>query len=88
MNSIIEKEKKLREALSELKNLDLSNPDLKNNINNLSSQKTQLEIEKSQLEEKYKILLNDYASLAKKLEEIQNKEKLVHEDPLALAHCS
>ena len=29
MNSIIEKEKKLNEALSELKNLDLSNPDLK-----------------------------------------------------------
>ena len=45
MNSIIEKEKKLNEAISELKNLDLSNPDLKNN-------------------------------LAKKLEEIKNKEKL------------
>ena len=30
MNSIIEKEKKLSEAISELKNLDLSNPDLKN----------------------------------------------------------
>ena len=51
MNSIIEKEKKLNEALSELKNLDISNPDLKNNIDNLSSQKTQLEIEKSELEE-------------------------------------
>ena len=44
MNSIIEKEKKLNEALLELKNLDLSKPDLKNNIENLSSQKTQLEI--------------------------------------------
>ena len=76
MNSIIEKEKKLNDALSELKNLDLSNPDLKNNIDNLSSQKTQLEIEKSQLEDKYKILLDDHASLSKKLEEIQNKEKL------------
>ena len=59
MNSIIEKEKKLNEALSDkLKNLEnLSNPDLKNNIDNLSSQKTQLEIEKSQLEDKYKSLL-------------------------------
>ena len=76
MNSIIEKEKKLREALSELKNLDLSNPDLKKNINNLSSQKTQLEIEKSQLEDKYKSLLDEHANLTKKLEEIQNKEKL------------
>jgi hypothetical protein len=37
MNSIIEKEKKLNEAISELKNLDLSKPDLKNNIENLSS---------------------------------------------------
>ena len=76
MNSIIEKEKKLNEALSELKNLDLSNPDLKNNIDNLSSQKTQLEIEKSELEDKYKSLLEEHTNLAKKLEEIQNKEKL------------
>ena len=54
MNSINEKEKKLNNALDKLKNLDLSNPDLQNNIENLSSQKTQLEIEKSQLEDKYK----------------------------------
>jgi 5-formyltetrahydrofolate cyclo-ligase len=33
---MIEKEKKLNEALSELKNLDLSNPDLKNNIKKLN----------------------------------------------------
>ena len=71
----IEKEKKLIEALSELKNLDINNPDLKNNIENLSSQKTQLEIEKSQLEDKYKSLLEEHTYLAKKLEEIQNKEK-------------
>lgn len=74
MNSIIEKEKKLNDALSDLKNLDLSNPDLKNNIDNLSSQKTQLEIEKSQLEDKYKSLLEEHANLAKKLEEIQNQD--------------
>ena len=76
MNSIIEKEKKLNEALSELKNLDLSNPGLRNNIEDLSSQKTQLEIEKSQLEDKYKSLLDEHANLTKKLEEIQSKEKL------------
>ena len=56
MNSIIEKEKKLNEAISELKNWDVSNPDLQNNIENLSSQNTQLEIEKSHLEDKYKSL--------------------------------
>ena len=72
MNSIIEKEKKLNEAISELKNLDLSNPDLKNNIENLSSQKTQLEIEKSHLEDKYKSLLVEHKNLSIKLEEIQN----------------
>jgi 5-formyltetrahydrofolate cyclo-ligase len=42
MNSIIEKEKKLNEALSELKNLDLSNPDLKNNIDNLKFSKNSI----------------------------------------------
>ena len=68
MNSIIEKEKKLNEALLELKNLDISSPDLKNNIDNLSSQKTQLEIEKSQLEDKYKKLLDEHTSLTKKIE--------------------
>ena len=66
MNSIIEKEKKLNEAISELKNLDLSNPDLKKNIHNLNSQKTQLEIEKSELEDKYKSLLEEHTNLTNK----------------------
>ena len=38
MNSINEKEKKLNTALDELKNLDLSNPNLRNNIENLNFQ--------------------------------------------------
>ena len=76
MNSINEKEKKLNIALAELKNLDLSNPDLQNNIEDLSSQKNQLEIEKSEIENKYKALLGEHANLSKKLEEIQNNAKL------------
>ena len=44
MNSINEKEKKLNDALAELKNLDLGNNALQKNIENLSSQKNQLEI--------------------------------------------
>ena len=36
MNSINEKEKKLNIALEELKNLDLTNPELQKNIENLS----------------------------------------------------
>ncbi len=76
MNSINEKEKKLNKALEELKSLDLSNPKLQNNIENLSLQKNQLEIEKTEIEEKYKTLLYDHEVLAKKLKELKDKEKL------------
>ena len=49
MNSINEKEKKLNIALEELKNLDLTNPELQKNIENLSTKQNQLEIEKTQI---------------------------------------
>ena len=54
MNSILEKEKKLNLALTKLKNLNLENPDIKKNIEILGEQKNQLEIEKSEIEKKYK----------------------------------
>ena len=76
MNSVIEKEKKLNLALTKLKNLNLKNPDIKKNIDNLSIQKNQLEIEKQELEEKYKILKDDYNILTKKLDEFENREKI------------
>ena len=75
MNSINEKEKKLILVLDELKNLDLTNPELQNNIENLGKQKNQLEIEKNELESKYKALLEEHNSLTKKLEEIKNNKK-------------
>jgi len=75
MKSVIEKEKKLILALTKLKNLNLKNPDIKKNIENLNAQKNQLEIEKQELEEKYKILEGDYNNLTKKLDEFQNLEK-------------
>ena len=74
MNSVIEKEKKLNLALTKLKNINLQNPDIKKNIENLSNQKNQLEIEKQELEEKYKTLITDYNNLSKKLDEFQNQE--------------
>ena len=74
MNSINEKRKKLNIALKELKNLDLTNPQLQKNIN-LSTKQNQLEIEKTQIEEKYKTLLK-HENLSKKLEDLKNKEKL------------
>ena len=54
MNSVIEKEKKLNLALTKLKNLNSKNSDIKKNIESLSDQKNQLEIEKQDLIEKYK----------------------------------
>ena len=74
MNSVIEKEKKLNLALTKLKNLNLKNPDLKKNIENLNAQKNQLEIEKQELEEKYKRLLDDYNNLSKKLDEFKQRK--------------
>jgi len=76
MNSVIEKEKKLNLALTKLKNLNLKNPDIKKNIENLGMQKNQLEIEKQELEEKYKSLMEDYNDLSKKLDEFHNQEKI------------
>ena len=75
MNSLIEKEKKLNLALTKLKNLNLKNPDIKKDIENLNNQKNQLEIEKQELEEKYKSLINDYNDLTKKLDKFQNQFK-------------
>ena len=75
MNTVIEKEKKLNLALTKLKNLNLKDPSIKKNIENLNSQKNQLEIEKQELEEKYKSLVDDYNNLSKKLDEFQNQDK-------------
>ena len=75
MNSINEKEKKLNIALEELKNLDLTNPELQKNIENLSTKQNQLEIEKTQIEEKYKTLLEEHENLSKKLEDLKNELK-------------
>ena len=71
MNSVIEKEKKLTLALTKLKNLNYKNSSVKKNIENLDEQKNQLQIEKQELEEKYKRLLSDYNSLNDRLREIK-----------------
>ena len=76
MNSVIEKEKKLNLALTKLKNLNIKNPNLKKNIENLNAQKNQLKIEKDEIEEKYKNLLGDYEILSKKLDDLKYQEKV------------
>ena len=75
MNSIIEKEKKLNLALTELKKLNLKNPELQSSIENLNQKKNQLEIEKKGLEDKYILLKEDYDILSKKFEDMKNREK-------------
>ena len=76
MNFFSEKEKKLNQALASLKKLNLNNPELKNNIENLTQQKNQLEIEKQELEKKYTSLNVEHEELIKKLDEFKNREKV------------
>ena len=76
MNSILEKEKKLNIALTKLKSLNLENQDIKKNIVILGEQKNQLEIEKSEIEKKYQTLVNEHENLSRKLEKLQNREKI------------
>ena len=76
MKSVIEKEKKLSLALTKLKNLNLKNPEIKKDVENLSLQKNQLEIEKQELEEKYKSLISDYNELSNKLDNFKYQEKI------------
>ena len=75
MKTFTEKEEKLILALDKLRGLSLTNPKTKALAENLFNQKNQLEIEKQEIEEKYKSLINDYNSLSKKLDELQNQEK-------------
>ena len=76
MNSIIEKEKKLSLVLTELKKLNLKNPEIQSSIANLNKKKNQLEIEKKGLEDNYRLLKEDYDILSKKLEDMKSREKL------------
>ena len=69
MKTFSEKEEKLNFALDKLKNLNFINPKLKEHTEYLDDQKNQLEIEKLQLEEKYKFLLCDYDELKQKIKE-------------------
>ncbi len=85
MNSVHEKEKKLKLVLSKLSNLNLKNPHLLTNIEKLKIKKNQLEIEKQELEEKYKHLKEDYDNLSKKIDEFKNKERVEQKKQIHLS---
>ena len=61
-------EEQLEELLIQInqKFNNLKNPHIKKNIEDLSTQKNQLEIEKQEIEEKYKSLADDYNDISKK----------------------
>ncbi len=74
MKTFMEKEEKLNLALQKLKNLKLKNPKVKELTENLFNQKNQLEIEKQEIEEKYKLLQDDYGKLKIRIKE-QNQSQ-------------
>ncbi len=78
MKSLTEKEEKLILALKKLRDLKLKNPKVKELTENLSNQKNQLEIEKQEIEEKYKALHDDHAKLKQKIKE-QNQSQRTKE---------
>ena len=63
MKTFTEKEEKLNSSLKRLKNLNLINPSQNHETEHLKDQKNQLEIEKHQLETKYKLIMDNYQKL-------------------------
>ena len=73
MNYFSEKEKKLEIALDKLKKLNLVDEEGLKNIEFLSDQKNQLEIEKKELENKHQNLINEHQKLREQLQGIRDK---------------
>ena len=75
MKTFGEKEEKLNSALKKLKNLKFENPELKEHTKNLSDQKNQLEIEKKEIEDKYRVLLEDHENLKKRIKDEKQSQR-------------
>ena len=73
MKYFSEKEKKLEMALDKLKKLNLMDGEVQKNIEFLSNQKNQLEIEKKELENKHQNLMNEHHKLKDQLKGIKEK---------------
>ena len=73
MKYFSEKEKKLEIALDKLKKLNLIDEDSQKNLEFLSDQKNQLEIEKKELENKHQNLINEHLKLKDQLKAIKEK---------------
>ena len=73
MKYFSEKEKKLEIALDKLKKLNLIDEDSQKNLEFLSDQKNQLEIEKKELENKHQNLVHEHQKLKEQLQTIKDK---------------
>ncbi|SVE18684.1 uncharacterized protein METZ01_LOCUS471538, partial [marine metagenome] len=73
MKTLYEKEKKLNDVLEKLNLLNPQTSDLRETIANLDYQKNQLEIEKKDLETRYKNLLKEHHQLKVKLEKLNQR---------------
>ena len=69
MKTFNEKEEKLNSSLQKLKKLKFENPQLAEQTKNLKAQKNQLEIEKRDIEEKYRVLVTEHETLWKKIKD-------------------
>ena len=73
MKYFSEKEKKLEMALDKLKKLNLADDEGLKNIEFLSNQKNQLEIEKKELQNKHSDLVREHQKLKDQLKIIKDK---------------
>tara|TARA_B100000029_G_scaffold202890_1_gene201117 strand:+ start:38 stop:361 length:324 start_codon:yes stop_codon:yes gene_type:complete len=73
MENLYNKEKKLEIVLSRLKSLSESPTSYTGEINDLYEEKNQLEIEKSESENKYNQLLLEHNNLKKKLKALEEQ---------------
>ena len=73
MKTYSEKEKKLDNALNKLIDLNL-NTNLKENLQHLSYEKNQLEIEKKEILNKYNELVNEHEKIKQELKSLKHKE--------------
>ena len=75
MKYILEKEKKLENALGKLKKIDFKNSNISKNLEELLEQKNQLEIEKNELEKRYKNLSHEHGILKLKVKQMMVEKK-------------
>ena len=76
MKNIDEKEKKLKNTLKKLVEINIQHNEELDKVAILKDQINQLEIEKSEIEKKYQTLVDEHENLSRKLEELQNREKI------------